>query len=177
MRDFARAGFSLRQARRDVKLVYTGFLLFVAMGFTTNALVQLVRIGPTLHRIAAYYRGGELGQAMAFPKTFGELLELTHFHAFIMGVVFLILAHLCLATRLAPWLKALLILLACFSSLGDLASYWLIRYLSPAWALLQLLSWAGMWVGYGGMILVSLWEMWWGGPRLVEVLSETPEPR
>ena len=45
-------------------------------------------------------------------------------------------------------------------SLADIASYWLIRYVSPAWALLQLMSWLAMWVGYGGMIMVTLWDMW-----------------
>ncbi|GIX46516.1 MAG: hypothetical protein KatS3mg131_0727 [Candidatus Tectimicrobiota bacterium] len=165
MRDFVRVGFRLRRAQREVKLVYTGFLLFVALGLGTNGVMQLWRIGPSLARIAAYFRGGELGEAMAFPKTFGELLELTHFHAFMMGVVFLILAHLCLATGLAtPW-KAALILLALGGSLGDLAAYWLLRYLSPAWALLQLLAWVAMWLGYGGMLLVALWEMWSGATR------------
>lgn len=160
MREFGRPGFRLSQLQRDAKLVYTGFLAFVALGFATNGLFQLSRIGPTLHRIAAHYRGGELGQSMAFPKTFPELLELTHFHTFLMGVVFLILAHLVLATDSSRWLKTLLIVLACAASLGDIASYWLIRYVSSAWALLQLLSWAGMWVGYGGMLVVTLWDMW-----------------
>jgi hypothetical protein len=42
------------------------------------------------------------------------------------------------------------------------ASYWLIRYLAAGWALLQLGSWAGMWLGYGGMIVIPLWAMWAG---------------
>jgi hypothetical protein len=160
MREFGRIGFRLSQLQRDAKLVYTGFLVFVALGFCTNGLFQLTRIGPTLSRIAMHYRGGELEQSMAFPKTFAELLELTHFHTFLMGVVFLILAHLVLATAISRWLKLLLIVLACVGSLGDVASYWLIRYVSSAWAVLQLLSWVGMWVGYGGMIVVTLWDMW-----------------
>jgi hypothetical protein len=160
MREFGRSGFRLSQLQRDAKLVYTAFLVFVALGFCTNGLFQLTRVGPTLQHIATYYRGGELGQSMAFPKTFAELLELTHFHTFIMGVLFLILAHLALATDTSTRLKASLIVLACAGSLGDVASYWLIRYVSPVFALLQLLSWLGMWVGYGGMLVVALWDMW-----------------
>jgi hypothetical protein len=160
MREFGRAGFRLSQLQNDAKLVYTGFLVFMGLGFSTLALFQLVRIGPTLHRIAVHYRGGELEQAMAFPKSFAELLELTHFHTFIEGVVFLILAHLVIATDIPRRFKMVLIGLACMGSLGDIASYWLIRYVSSTWAVLQLLSWVEMWVGYGGMILVTLWEMW-----------------
>lgn len=160
MREFGRPGFRLAQLQRDAKLVYTGFLLFVALGFCTNGLFQLTRIGPTLHHIVIYYRGGELGQTMTFPKTFAELLELTHFHTFIMGVLFLILAHLMIATATSARLKTSLVVLAWAGSLGDIASYWLIRYVSPTFAALQLLSWIGMWVGYGGMIVVALRDMW-----------------
>ncbi len=97
---------------------------------------------------------------MTFPKTFAQLLELTHFHTFIMGIIFLILAHLVVATATSPRLKTSLIILACAGSLGDIASYWLIRYVSPVFAVLQLLSWTGMWIGYGGMIIITLWDMW-----------------
>ena len=107
-----------------------------------------------------YYRGGELGQSMAFPKTFAEPLELTHFHTFTMGVMFLILAHLILGTDSSTRLKVSLIILACAGSLSDIASYWLLRYVSPAFAVLQLLSWISMWVGYSGMLVVILWDIW-----------------
>lgn len=163
MRDFASAGFQLSQARRAIKVIYSGFLVFVGLGLCTNGLFQFVHIGPTVHRVATYYRGGNLGPAMVFPKTFVQLLELTHFHTFIMGVIFVILAHLLVATRLASRMKAALICLAFAGSLGDVASYWLIRYLSPLFALLQLLSWVGMWLGYGGMIVMALWDMWCPG--------------
>lgn len=162
MQDFARSGYQLRYARREVKLVYTGFLVFMALGFCTNGLFQLVRIGPTVHSIAVYYRGGDLGQSMGFPKTFAQLLELTHFHTFVMGIGFLILSHLMIATPPARRLKILFMGLAFAGSLGDVASYWLIRYHSPGWALLQLGSWGGMWLGYGSMIVIPLWAMWSG---------------
>jgi len=113
MRQFSNPGFRLAQLSREVKWVYTGFLLFVGLGFCTNGLFQVTRIGLTLDRIAMYYRGGELEQSMTFPKTFAQLLELTHFHMFIMGVIFLILAHLVLATAISPRLKSSLIILAC----------------------------------------------------------------
>ena len=160
MREFGKPGFRLAQLPRDGKWVYTGFLVFAGLGFCTNGLFQFTRIGLTLNQIALYYRGGELEQSMTFPKTFAQLLELTHFHTFITGVIFLILAHLVIATATSPWLKTSLIILACAGSFGDLASYWLIRYVSPVFAALQLLSWIRMWIGYGGMMVITLWDMW-----------------
>ena len=160
MRDFARHWFQLRSARWELNLIYTGFLCFTLAGLLTNGIFQVARIGITYQRVVAYYRGGELGQEMAFAKTFGELLEVSHFHAFIMGVIFLILAHLLVATSIRPWLKAMFILMTFLGSVLDVAGYWLIRYVSPGFALLQLAAWAAMWVGYGGMTVAPLWEMW-----------------
>jgi len=39
-------------------------------------------------------------------------------------------------------------------------SCWLIRDVSPVFAGLQLLRWIGMWVGYGGMMGITLWDRW-----------------
>ena len=163
MRDFTRQSFQLHSAQLETKLVYTGFLFFALIGLLTTGIYQVARIGITYQRVVAYYRGGELGREMAFPKTFVELLELSHFHVFIMGVIFLILAHLLLATAIRPRLKAAFIVLAFAGSFLDVAGYWLIRYVSPGFAILHLAAWTAMWVGYGGMIAAPLWEMW--GPR------------
>src|SRR5919198_4175454 len=103
-------------------------------------MFQGVQIGVRLSEIAAYYRGGENGTTMTFPKTFVQLLEVTHFHAFIMGVVFLVLGHLLLATGLSNRWKRGLLLSALAGSMGDLAGTWLIRYVSSGFALLPPLS-------------------------------------
>ena len=95
----ARPGYLLSDARLEVRLVYTGFLVLALDrhgddGGASSGCTS----GPRPEAIAAYFRGGERDGAMTFPKTLRELVELTHFHAFIMGVVYLVLAHLVLAT-------------------------------------------------------------------------------
>ena len=89
MRLFALSGYRLGGAPREVRLVYTGFVGFALVGLVTIGLFQAVQIGLRLSEVAAYYHGGETETAMTFPKTFIQLLKVTHFHAFIMGVVFL----------------------------------------------------------------------------------------
>jgi hypothetical protein len=160
MRHFAMPGFRLGHAPREIRLVYTGFLGFTLLGLITIGLFQLVQIGVRLSEVMTYYRGGETETAMTFPKTFTQLLEVTHFHAFIMGVVFLILGHLLLATGLSQRWKTGLLLGAFAGSCGDLLGTWLIRYVWVGFALLQLLSWLALWIGYGGMLVAALWEMW-----------------
>lgn len=163
MREFGSSGFRLGRASLEARLVYTGFLGLTLMGFLTIGIFQGVQIGIRVSEVVAYYRGGETATAMTFPKTFVQLLEVTHFHTFIMGVVFLVLGHLLLATGLSGRWKLALLLGAFSGSLGDLAGAWLIRYVSGGFALLQLLAWLALWVGYGGMVVAALREMW-GAP-------------
>ena len=163
MRAFASSGYLLRDARLEVRLVYTAFLMLVLVGMLSMAVFELYHIGPTPSRVAAYYRGGERGTEMAFAKTLRELVEVTHFHSFIMGVVYLVLAHLYIATAVRPALKRAVIVLAFAGLLGDLVSPWLIRYAAGAFAYLQLASWLAEWAGFGAFIVVPVVEMWFSG--------------
>lgn len=160
MRAFGGNNYLLRDARVEVRLVYTGFLLLVLIGMGTMVAFQVYHIGPTPGRVAAYYRGGEVGGEMTFPKTFRQLVEVTHFHSFIMAVVYLVLAHLFIATTVRPSWKRGLVIVAFGGLVGDMVSPWLIRYLSGAFAYGQLVAWAAEWVGFGAFVLVPIGEMW-----------------
>jgi hypothetical protein len=165
MRAFATSGYLLRDSRLEVRLAYTGFLLLVLVGMATMAAFQLHHIGPTPSRIAAYYRGGEVAAQMTFAKTFRELVEVTHFHSFIMGVVYLVLAHLFIATPVRPIVKQGLIVLAFAGLAGDLIAPWLIRYVAASFAYLQVASWLAEWIGFGAFIFVPIGEMWFSNGR------------
>jgi hypothetical protein len=77
-----------------------------------------------------------------------------------MGVVFLILSHLFVATSLSQGSKLVFILLAFFGSLFGVAATWLVRYASPYFAYLLMSAWIALWVSYLVMMLVPLYEMW-----------------
>jgi len=160
VRSFGAPSYLLRHARIEVRFIYTGFLLLVLIGMLTMAAFQLRQIGPTPARVATYYRGGDRAGEMAFPKTFRELVEVTHFHSFIMGIVYLVLAHLFIATGVGERAKQALILVGFAGLAGDLVSPWLIRYLACGFAYLQILSWSCEWIGFGGFIYFPLREMW-----------------
>jgi hypothetical protein len=165
MRAFASSGYLLRDSRLEIRFIYTGFLLLVLVGMTTMAAFELRHIGPTPVRIAAYYRGGEVGGQMTFPKTFRELVEVTHFHSFIMGIVYLVLAHLFVATAVRPAVKQLLIVLAFVGLASDMVAPWLIRYLSSGFAYLQVAAWIAEWVGFGAFVFIPVGEMWFSNGR------------
>jgi hypothetical protein len=158
MREFGRAAFSIGDAPRPLRLIYGAFLVLIGPGFLTQMGVQIGRIGVTPHAIAVYYRGSEAGDVMAFPKTFGQLLEVTHAHAFVMGIVFLILAHLFIATSASNRFKAIVLAGTFVGTLGDLAAPWLVRYGAAGWAWLALAAWGLQATGNVLLIVVSGWD-------------------
>jgi hypothetical protein len=160
VKNFASPTFRLRDATLEIRLVYTFFLLFIMGGLATTWAFQFERIGLKYDRIVAYYLGGEIGGQIFFAKNLNALLEETHFHAFTMGVVFLILAHLFLATSISRKPKLFLIILTFCSQVVDMGSTWLIRLQSAAFAYALIAAWIGLWIGYMAMIVIPLYEMW-----------------
>lgn len=161
MRAFGVSGYLLRNARVEVRLVYTGFLLLLAVGLGTTAALQWAHVGPRPADVATHFRGGERADgSMAFAKTTRELVELTHFHAFVMSAVYLILAHLLLATAAPDAVKRGAIVLGFLGHAGDLAGPWLITFVSGGFAWWQLASWMAQWTAYAAFVACPLAEMW-----------------
>lgn len=160
MKNFAYPSFRLRDASFEIRLVYSLFLLFILGGLATTWVIQFQRIGFSYERTVAYYLGGEIQGQMFFPKNLNALLEETHSHTFMMSVVFLVLSHLFLGTSVAKRTKLFFILTTFFSHAFDIGSIWLIRTQSPIFAYVLMASWFGLWIGYLGMILIPLYEMW-----------------
>ncbi len=158
MREFAQGQFRLRAAPRPLRLVYGAFLTLAALGVLSQIGFQVGRIGLTPRAIALYYRGGETANVMAFPKTFGQLLEVSHAHAFMMAVIFLILAHLSIATGAPPWFKTIVLSVTFGGMLSDLGAPWLVRY-GAAWcAWIELAAWLAEVAGSAILAAVSAWE-------------------
>jgi hypothetical protein len=158
MREFAKGSFALRQAPPPLRLIYAGFLALAALGFLSQIGFEAGRIGLTPQAIAVYYRGSEAGQTLAFPKTAGQLLEVTHAHAFTMAVVFLILAHLFAATATPPLFKAGVLAVTFAGLVGDLAAPWLVRYGAPWCSWIALTAWIAQGVGNAVLLGASAWE-------------------
>ncbi|MCG3114743.1 MAG: hypothetical protein LLH30_03590 [Candidatus Manganitrophus sp. SA1] len=166
MKNFTRQESWLSKSSFEIRLIYTLFIVFALAGHLSFILISLSRIGPTYGKIVAHYRGGgEVGEEMSFPKEFPELLEVTHFHAYIEGIVLLVLAHLFAGVPLPRGIKLGIIGLSFGSTFLDLASPWLIRYLSPQAAYAQMAAWIGMGVSYLPLTLLPIYFLWKSVPE------------
>ena len=95
---------------------------------------------------------------MAFPKTFGQLLEVTHAHAFTMALVLLVLAHLFVATGVSARTKGTAVAWAFAGTCGGLATPWAVRYVSGGFAMRVLLSRLAQAAATWTMLAVSAYE-------------------
>jgi hypothetical protein len=112
------------------------------VGYTT-ALVfvrQTTRMSPS--GIVAQYRGSESAEgAMQFPKSFTEMLTITHTHLLSMAVIFALSGvGLALCERVSERWKRWLAVEPFVALLVSFTSMWLMRYVDPRFSILLELS-------------------------------------
>ena len=163
MKDFSRQGFQIRFSPPEVRAIYTGFLVFAVLGYVSLVAIAVTRVGPGYLQVVEHYRGA--GDGDLLPRPAGQMLEELHFHAFIEGIMLLVLTHLFVATSVNRSFKRSVIVLAFGATLADLASPWLIRFVAPEFAALQMLSWPVMTGSAILLIGVPVYDMWWNAQR------------
>ena len=172
MQAFARRGFQLRSASLETRVAYTGFLALMLPALATLVALSFGRMGLDPQSIAAHYRGAE-GE-MSFPKTFWQLMEVSHFHLFTIPIVVLILSHLLYATPASPRLRVYLTSITFTGAFLDAVGPWAVRYLSGAFAYLLLVGWVLLAGGALLIVALTLVAMW--GPRQWSARSDSPAP-
>lgn len=92
-----------------------------------------------------------------------ELLDATHPHLFNQAFLFFVLGHIVALCAVPPRRKKALYLAAFLAVLVDTASPWLIRYVDPSMAWLQLGGHLLMAAAFAGMVGYPLRELWFRG--------------
>jgi hypothetical protein len=108
------------------------------VGYTTSLVFvwRTTRLVPS--GIAAHYRGEdpeESTAAMEFPKSFSEMLTITHTHLLSMAVIFVLTGlGIALCARLSERWKGILIAEPFVALLVSFSAMWLMRYADPRFA-------------------------------------------
>lgn len=129
---------------QPIRTVARWITIVQLVGYTTSLLFIRHTTGMTPAGVAARYRGVETeaaDAAMQFPKSFAEMLTITHTHLFSMAVIFLI-SGLCLAlcARPSDWWRRLLIAEPFGALLVSFSAMWLMRYVDARFSWLLSLS-------------------------------------
>jgi len=151
--------------KNDLLKIIIGFtLIFFVFLWLTNLLLYL-QIGFSYESVVEYYLGSE--QSFRPPKSYIGLLQESHFHFFSMAIILVTLNHLILFAPIKNLYKLILVLSSFLSALGDISGGWLIRYISPQFAYLKIVSVIILQVSLALLIVVVVMYLYSNGKKTV----------
>ena len=145
---------------RLLQTIVALYSIYVILLWITNALLYFSKMSLTTASVVHYYLGSE--EAYLPPRSYQGLLEVSHFHLFAVGMLLLVLTHLMLFVPLRGGLKAWLIAFPFLAALLDEGAGWLVRFVSPDFAIVKI---AGFLLLQGSLALLvglSLWAVFVG---------------
>jgi hypothetical protein len=120
-----------------------GLTLLLLLGFwATNMGVYFSRMGLRPATVAAYYNGSE--EEFRPPRSVESMLETTHMHLPMMGVVLLLLTHLVIFVPMPRGAKVAFIVSTFASAALEEGAGWLVRFVSPSFAALKVVGFLGL---------------------------------
>ncbi len=145
---------------RLLQTIVALYSIYVILLWITNGLLYFSKMSLTTTSVVNYYLGNE--EAYLSPRSYQGLLEVSHFHLFAVGMLLLVLTHLMLFVPLRGWIKAWLIAFPFLAALLDEGAGWLVRFVSPNFAIVKI---AGFLLLQGSLALLvglSLWAVFVG---------------
>ena len=139
------------------------YSFYVSLLWITNALLYFNKMNLSPSSVVAYYLGNE--EAFLSPRSYLGMLEISHFHLFAMGMLLLVLTHLMLFVQLKGSTKAFLIAVPFFSAFLDEGAGWLVRFVSPDFAILKVLGFVLLQASLATLIFISLWSIFQGNSK------------
>jgi hypothetical protein len=113
-------------------------LIFLTAFWITNFLLYFSKMSLTPGSVISYYLGSE--EEFRPARSYQSLLEVAHFHLPVMAMVLLLLTHLVIFTPFSYRTKMGFIITTFLSGLFNEGASWLVRFVSPHFAWLKLLS-------------------------------------
>jgi hypothetical protein len=177
MRVFAKPT-SLERLSLEARIVYTGFALFLLIGYATSAWLYFDDdLGLSPSSVERYYLGEkaapvqETRGAIEVPEELEstglrlekpprQIVETFHFHMFSVPVCLLIVAHLFMMSGFTTRTKASIILVATIATMLHVLLPPLIRFSSAKWSVLFAPSAFAMSATWVFMTIEPIWEMW-----------------
>jgi len=145
---------------RLLQVIVVLYCLYVTGLWLTNTFLYFDKMTLAPSSVVAYYLGDEA--RFLAPRSAQALLEISHFHLFAMGMLLLVLTHLMLFVPLADRTKLWLIVLPFLAAGVDEGAGWLVRFVSPAFAVLKVAGFLALQGSLATLILLSLWAVFRG---------------
>ena len=116
-----------------------GLTLALLLGlWVTNFAMYFARMDLSPSSVVSYYNGSE--EDFRRPRSGASMLETTHMHLPMMGMVLLFLTHLLIFVPLGRGLKIGLILAVFTGAMFEESGGWLVRFVHPGFAPLKVVG-------------------------------------
>jgi len=125
-----------------MRLTVSLTLALLVAFWLTNFAMYFSRMNLRPASVVAYYNGSE--EDFRPPRSAGSMLETTHMHLPMMGMVLLFLTHLAIFVPVPRRAKVTFILTAFVSAALEEGGGWLVRFVSPAFAFLKVAGFLGL---------------------------------
>lgn len=139
MRYMQEGGFQSNPLMRLTVALTLGLL---AAFWVTNLGMYFSRMDLRPASVVTYYNGSE--EDFRPPRTAASMLETTHIHLPMMGMVLLFLTHLVIFIPMSRAAKVAFIATTFTSAVMEEGAGWLVRFASPAFAPLKVIGFVGL---------------------------------
>ncbi|MBI4209755.1 MAG: hypothetical protein HY538_08645 [Deltaproteobacteria bacterium] len=130
-------------------------LLFLTGLWLTHLFLYFSKMGLAPQSVVDYYLGLEAEYRV--PRSFDSMLEVTHMHLPMMAVVILLLTHLLIFAPFSSQFKIFFISVSFLSAFFNEMSGWLVRFVSPYFAILKVVSFLTFQVSLAFLIFAMVW--------------------
>ncbi len=138
-----------------LRLILFFFLVFILFFWVTNWILYFQKMTLDPASVVSYLRGDPGAEFGSPPRPLAALAETSHFHLFAMGVLVMTLTHLVLFVPVHPRLKMGLTLLTFLSALLNEGSSWLVRFVSPGFAVMKVTCFLLLQASLFGLLVIT----------------------
>ena len=157
------------------KLYITFFLIIMAYAFYISCANFYERTSFSPRNTVRHYSGNEeklndessyeynenlLQEGFFFPKSYREIIEITHVHAFTISLIIFVMSRILSMTLIRDWIKITIYSVGFVGTIMNLSGPWLIRFKSDVFSLSLITSYFLLGACFIFLIALPLYEMW-----------------
>lgn len=157
------------------KLSITFFLIMMAYAFYVSCANFYERTNFSLRNTVRHYSGNEerldnesgyeyeenlLKEGFFFPKSYREIIEITHVHAFAIPLIIFVMSRILSMTLIRDRVKITIYSVAFAGTVMNLSGPWLVRFKSDVFSISLIASYFLLGMCFTALITIPLYEMW-----------------
>jgi len=157
------------------KLSVTFFLILMAFAFYVSCAGFYERTNFTTGNTVRHYNGDEeesdneadyeyneslLQEGFYFPKSYREILDITHVHAFTIPLIIFVMSRILSMTQISDWIKITIYGTAFTGIIMNLSGPLLVRFTSDVFSTSIIVSYFLLGICFVAFISIPMYEMW-----------------